>query len=48
MRVSVSMIRLVRSLKHHNWPDAQIRALLANVPMQLVDQLLTDAEVAVQ
>lgn len=40
MRVTASMTRLVSKLRSRNWPEEQIRALLANVPAEIIDQLL--------
>ena len=44
MRVSASLTRLVRQLLSRNWPDDQIRALMSNVPTEIVDKLLADKE----
>lgn len=40
MRINASLTRLVRRLRSRNWPEDQIRSLLANVPTELVDHLL--------
>lgn len=40
MRINASLTRLVAKLRTKNWPEDQIRSLLANVPTELVDQVL--------
>ena len=44
MRVSASLTRLVNKLRTKNWPDAQIRPLLANLPAEIVEKLLADKD----
>ena len=44
MRVNASLTHLVRKLRTKNWPEEQIRALLTNVPVEMVDKLLADKD----